>query len=257
MGLILGLFSALLCGVIYVRMYKRDLPVPIGKGKAALPAILGFFAPILSTLLVALIGLAVLRIFDRPMAELIDSMLLRSVLASFLAAGLPEEIVKLLIFLLVTAIAKPKNVYEHAMLCAGVGVGFTALEEALYGGGSPLIAVARIPTFALHVVFGIIMGLYIGLARNDRLRGASAAKNTALALILPVVFHTVFDAATTANAALRSDIESVQQAGVVVALAVIIVSVILQFMILSRFRKKSEYYCGIPTCAIAETQAAQ
>ena len=254
MGLIVGLFSALLCVIVYVRMYRKDLPVPIGKGKAALPAVLGIFSPYLSGLVLALTGLVMTKLLGRPMSELVHSMVIRSLAASFFSAGFPEEITKFLVFLLVIIIVKPGNVYEYGMLCAGVGLGFTALEEAMYGGGNLLVAVTRIPTFALHMVFGVIMGTRFGLAKNDRLMGRSGAKNTALSLILPILFHTVFDASNTANMALRSDDTSIQATGVAVALAVMVISLILQFRILSRFMKRSEYYCGIPTAAVPETE---
>ena len=39
MGLLVAIIASVLCAVVYVRMYRREVPEPIGKKKAALPAL--------------------------------------------------------------------------------------------------------------------------------------------------------------------------------------------------------------------------
>lgn len=245
MGLIVSLISTILCAVVYVRMYRRDLPEPIGKKKAALPAVLGFFAPILSTMAAGLFSIGAVALMGGSIQDSIHSLILRSLLGSFIIAGFTEELVKFLLFLLTVKIAKPKNVYEYGMLCAGIGFGFTALEILLYGSGNAVVALSRIPTFALHMVFGLIMGVQLGLARYSRLKGEGSRKHICLALLLPVLLHTVYDAATFSNAGIRADDDTTMKVAIVIGLVVILVSVVFQFALLIQFRKKSEAYCGM------------
>ena len=247
MGLLVALVAVVPCAIIYVRMYRREAPEPIGKRKALLPVVLGLIAPFFSTLLVGLIGFFILQIAGgRTLPELIPSRVLSSLAGSFLLAGFTEELIKFLLFLLTVKLVKPKNVYEYGLLCAGIGFGFTVLEDALYGGGNVTVALARLLFFAMHMAFGLIMGTYYGLSKYDRRKGRdSAGRHLFLALFLPVLWHTLYDAATTANAGITSEDETMQMVGVVIAIIAIIVSVVLQFVVLVRFKKKSEEYCAM------------
>ena len=174
LGILVSLIATSLCAVVYVRMYMRDLPTPLEKKKAALPPLLGLFAPL--------------------------SPLLSSLVSAFLSAGFPEELVKFLMLLLAIKLVKPRNVYEYGMLGAGVGFGFTALEEALYGGGNVVTAASRIPFFAMHMIFDLIMGLLLGLARYRKEKGlGGVGLRRFLALLLPILWHTLYDSATVTN----------------------------------------------------------
>ena len=246
MGLLVSLISMILCAIVYVRMYRRDLPEPIGKKKAALPVILGIFAPILSVIAAGALSTLVLALVGKGGLENIPNLVLRSLLASFIVAGFTEEIVKGLLFLSVVKVTKPRTVYQTGMLCAGIGFGFTALEILLYGGNNALTALGRIPTFALHMVFGLIMGLQFGLARYCRVNGKpGVGKHRVLALFLPVLWHTLYDASTAFNAAIRSTDTSAQKIGVVIALIAIVVSFTLQIVLLVSFLRRSEAYSAM------------
>ena len=250
MSLIAAVIATALCAFVYVRMYKRELPEPIGKKKAVIPLAFGFAAIVLSILLLvasgvlarALTGGEALFAADGSPAGLV----FRSLLHSFLLAGFTEELAKFLLFLLVLKIVKPANVYEYGLLCAGVGLGFTAGEEFLYAGNGLVVMVIRICFFAMHLLFGLLMGTHLGLARFCRQeKRGGAGKHVFLALFLPVLWHTVFDAATTANAALDATEESVQIGGAIVALAVMLGSVVLQYVLLLRFKRQTEAYCAM------------
>ena len=246
MGILIALISAALCALLYVRMVRRELPEPMPKKQAATPVVIGLFAPILATLLVLLIGLCVTALTGgRPLSELIGNPLTSSLVRSFLAAGMTEELIKFLLFLLLARRLNPKNVYEVAVLVAGIGFGFTVLEEIGYGGGNVAAGLLRMPGFALHMVFGLIMGVYLGLARYKKLHGESAGKETFLALFLPVLWHTVFDAATANNAALTAEDETTQIIGLFAGLIVVVISVVMQIVVLVRFKKNTEKYCGM------------
>ena len=124
-------------------------------------------------------------------------------------------------------------------------------------GGSALTSLSRLPGFAMHMVFGLIMGLFLGLARYKKQAGERGGGEACLALLLPVLWHTAYDAATGFNLALSSEDEKVQFLGVIVWLTVIGVSTVLQFVVLIRFKKKTGKYCamelqGSPDAARAE-----
>ena len=244
MGLIAALIATALCAVMYVRMVRRELPEPIGKKKAIIPLGFGLLAIFLTLPMVLLFGLLVQATVG-SIPDVVSSLVLRSLIGSFLLAGFTEEFIKFLMLLPVLRIVKPKNVYEYGLLGAGVGLGFTALEEILYAGSNPLGAVFRILFFAMHLLFGMLMGTHLGLAKLDRLEGRGAGKHTFLAFFLPILWHTVFDASTTANQALNASDESTQIAGVVIALVICAASIVLQFVLLTRFRKKTAEYCSM------------
>ena len=250
MGIIVSLISSILCGVIYFRMIKRDLPNPLEKSKTVVPVVLGLFAPILSTVLVIVFSLGIPKILDGPISEFVDSLILRSLISSFILAGFTEELVKFMVFLLVLAIVKPKKVYQYAMLCAGVGFGFTILEAALYGGNSAFTALTRIPTFGLHMVFGITMGLNFGLYKYYKQTGEKACgKYLFLSMFLPVLLHTIYDAATASNLGLQSTNDDILTIAVIAGLAIVIVLIVLQFWVFSQFKKNSEKYCAMEIAA--------
>lgn len=255
MGLIAALIATALCSVVYVRMIRREVPEPISKKQAAIPAVLGLLSVFLATMLMIGFGAGIKALFG-SVSEAVSSLVLRSLVSSFFLAGFTEEVVKLLMFLATIKIVKPKNVYEYGLLCAGVGFGFTALEEFIYSGSSPVAMVLRIFFFAMHVVFGLLMGLHLGLAKDCRLQGrGGAGKHVFLALFLPVLWHTLFDAATTSNAAFNSDDESVKIAGAVIALIVCAASIAGQIILLVRFKKNTQAYCAMRLIAPEDAAA--
>lgn len=252
MGLIAGILDGVLCLVLYIRMCGREVPEPMGK-KSAIPVALGFLAPLVSTLLLVGFGLIVNQVTGgqgQPLAGLVPTYTLKSLVAAFIGAGFPEELVKFLFLLLSMKLVKPKNVYECGLLGAGVGAGFTFLEEMLYGGGNVVNALIRLPFFAMHVVFDLIMGLFLGLALYGKKNGRSGTKKYAfLALFVPVLWHTVFDASTTFNKILTAGVDTdndfLKYAGAAFALVVIVISVALQVWGLIQFKKRAEELCAM------------
>ena len=252
MGFITSLIAFILCAFVYVRMIRREVPEQIGKAQAWVPVGAGLIAPIISTVIAVGLGMLTIKLHGGEItqsgvtmpvqqAQQETNVVLRSLIKSFRVAGFTEELVKLLLALLMVKIFKPKNVYEYALAFIGVGFGFTALEEVLYGGGG-LVSLFRLPGFAMHMVFAILMGVNLGLARYAKLHGGSAGKHIFLGLFLPVLWHTLYDAATAFNAGLESTDENVQVAAVVIALIVTVVSTVLQFVLLVRFKNNAVKY---------------
>ena len=252
MGFITSLIAFILCAFVYVRMIRREVPQQIGKAQAWVPVGAGLIAPIISTVIVVGLGMLTIKLhggeitqsgvnMPAQQAQQETNLVLRSLIKSFRVAGFTEELVKLLLALLMVKVFKPKNVYEYALAFIGVGFGFTALEEVLYGGGG-LASLSRLPGFAMHMVFAILMGVNLGLARYAKLHGGSAGKHIFLGLFLPVLWHTLYDAATTFNAGFDATDENVQVAAVVIALIVTVASTVLQFVLLVRFKNNAVKY---------------
>lgn len=258
MGLITAVIATALCAVVYVRMYKREIPEPIGKKQALIPVALGVVAALLMMPVFLGVGLLIAAVVPGGIAEVVPSPFLRSMVSAFLMAGFTEELIKLLMFLIVVRVVKPKNVYEYGLLCAGVGIGFTGLEDIFYGMMSPVSSITRAIFFAMHMVFGLLMGVELGLARFSKRAGTSGSgKHTLLAMALPVLWHTVFDASTTNNPALAATDERGQIAGIVFAFVVLATSIALQFVVLIRFKRNTEKLCGMTVVDDAQPAEAQ
>lgn len=238
-GYLSCIIAFVLCIFVYIKMVKRDESATLGK-KSIIPVIFGLFTPFVTLVLIILSRVAIISIAGKSFSITVPNLMAKSLLKAFLGAGFTEEFVKLLFALLCVAIVKPKNVYTYALMFVGVGFGFTALEEFVYGGGNDLFSLARLPGFALHMVFGIIMGTHLGLARfNKKTGNGGSAMHICGGLILPVLWHTVYDAATVDNAGLALE----NEAAIIIALVVEVGSIVLQFVMLSKFKKQSKDYC--------------
>ena len=246
MGLIVAIITAIICTVVYVRMNKRELPEAAGVKRAIIPVALGVLAVILVAPVTIFISLSVRKLLGTSVKEFFSSPILSALVRAFLLAGFTEELVKFLMFLITIKIVKPRNVYEYGMFCAGIGVGFTVLEDIFYGATNPITAVTRLLFFAMHMMFGLLMGIHLGFAKYSKREGLNdAGKHIFLAFFLPVLWHTIFDSVTTVNPALDSNNDTVQMIGLIVALTVMAVSITLQFVLLIRFKKKTAEYCGM------------
>ena len=246
MGIILALVAFVLCAIIYIRMVRRETPEPLGKKQAAIPVVIGLAAPFLATALLILFGWIMKLTIGIPLAGLSDSLVYKALVTSFVGAGFTEEFVKCMLLLLVVIILKPKNVYEFGLFCAGIAVGFTLLEELLYGTGNMITALFRIPCFGLHVAFGVIMGTQLGIARYRKQNNlGGVGKHIFLGVFLPMLWHTLYDASTADNTGIMVENEDTQTVGMIIALVSVVISVVLQFVVFNNFKKKSGEYCGM------------
>ncbi|MBR1796980.1 MAG: PrsW family intramembrane metalloprotease [Clostridiales bacterium] len=253
MGIIVAVIASALCAVLYVRMVKREKPERMPKKQSRTPVIVGIFAPFLSTILTLLISLIIKTLLSESVTDALRSnWIIASHFKSFFAAGMTEELVKFLLFLVLYKSLKPKNVYEVAVMVAGIGFGFTVLEEIIYGGGSAIASLMRLPTFAMHMVIGLVMGIFLGLAYYKKQKGESSGIYYFLGLFLPILWHTVYDASTVSNVAFAAEDEYVQFQGLLFGLAVVVISTVLQFVLLIVFKVKTEKYCGM---ALRENEA--
>ena len=235
--------SLIVLGFLYTRMIRRETPDTIAKTQAVVPVILGAASTVLSFLLFLAIGFVLDKV-GFSTQNLPD--FIRSVTAAFISAGLPEEITKFLMILLTLLIFRRRirNVYEYILIGAAVGFGFTLLEEFLYGSAAGITAIARLITVASHMVFGIIMAKHLGTAKYNRIKGSgSVTGEYALALLVPILLHTLYDAGTATNAFMNSGNEDEELIGIAFALIVTVVLFILQIVVLVKLKRNSEKYC--------------
>ena len=240
--------TIVILGLLYWRMIKRETPERIGAFQALLPFALGvvsMFIGALATVLLAksLGGMAKMMAGNTGFGS--------SLLRSFLMAGGTEEMAKLLMILLTLVILKSrvKNVYEYVLIGAAVGFGFAIAEEFYYGNfGAEASAadyvsfVTRMISVPAHMTFNMVMAELLGMARFSRLTGkGSPALNCILAVLIPMGVHSLVDACTVFNSKLMAG----EMSGVLTALACFAGLLIYELVVLIRFRKKTEKFCGM------------
>jgi hypothetical protein len=112
---------------------------------------------------------------------------------AFVYAALPEEALKLAVLLLYV---RRHSAFDEPMdgLVYGVAVslGFATLENVIYvSAGSIQLAVVRaLTTLPCHGTLGAIMGYYVGRASFAT---AQRGRALVLALVVPTLFHTLYD----------------------------------------------------------------
>lgn len=245
MAIIQLLLSIIILSILYNRMIKREEP-SISKVQAVVPVLLGIVSLVFSVILTLCIAFIFLKLGWNK--NNIDNLVLRSIVSSFLTAGLPEEIGKLIFIMICIKIFKPKNVYEYLLAGFGVGMGFTIFEEFLYG--SNLIALAtRLLIITFHAVLGSIMASHIGKAKYYRVQNIEN-KNVPLeyvkALLIPILIHTIYDASNVKNAGLEDGVpDAVQGMAVLIALLIMLIAFILQIMVLLKIKKETNRLCDM------------
>lgn len=113
--------------------------------------------------------------------------LLSGFLAAFLTAAVYEEVLKYIFFRL--SLIKNKGAVNHLDVIIGaalVGIGFTVAENIEFAiSGSGNVFRALLP---MHILFQLVMGYFYGKAKVTK-----KAFYHVLALVVPIVLHTIFD----------------------------------------------------------------
>ncbi len=232
--------ALIVLGMLYTRMIRRETPDRISKAQAIVPIFLGMISVYASFFLFLGLGALLLRIgYDGAKLPAV----LRSISSAFFLAGLPEEVIKLVMILLTVLIfrSKVRNVYEYILIGAAVGFGFTILEEFAYGSATVAASVMRLVTIAAHMIFGIIMAKHLGTARYNKGRGA--AGEYVKAILVPIALHTLYDAATATNYLMQSDNDMTSVIGIIIGFAATIIMFILQFLVLGSVKKNADRLC--------------
>lgn len=242
-----------LCIFFFIRAYKREVPKPMKPWyRIAIPVALGLVAPWLSTALAILFNAGAKKLFGVMIMQLTPSAFANSFLGAFFLAGFAEEFVKLILILIAVKTVKPAKVYEYVLIGMAVGLGFIIMEEYLYadpsGEGGVVLALVRLPLFAMHMVLNAIMGLGLGMHKYCKQAGRPGAERwLALGLILPVLWHTLYDSATVKSPLILAPNDpAVQTVALVYAGVMMVGSIVLQFTILWQIKKNTERSCALP-----------
>ena len=169
-----------------------------------------------------------------------------------LAGGL-EEIAKLVIIVVILLIfrKKVKSVYEYILIGACVGIGFALIEEFTYGSADDaniVSTIGRLISVPAHMTFDMVMAEFLGRARLSKLTGkGSTILNYVLALLVPLVIHTLYDVSTAFNPSLMRG----EEKGVIIALIGYVCLLVYELVVLLRCKKKTAELCGLSTLAEA------
>ena len=244
MAIIQLVLALVILGLLYSRMIKRESPEPISKPQAAIPVVLGVVSVPVSFLI--FLGLGTLLMTTGYSKNEVP-MVVSSVVGALFGAGFPEEIAKLAMMVITILIfrSRIKNVYEYILIGAGVGFGFTLLEEFLYG-SEGVMAFFRLLDVAAHMVFGIIMAKHLGIARYNKVTGKGPiATEYIKAFFIPVLIHTALDACSGTNAFLASESDAMVLIGMVSGIAAVIAMFAVQIVVLRRVKMNAEKYSGM------------
>lgn len=241
-SIIASLFALVICGLLYKRMIKREVPEPIGKLQAILPAILGGICVPIS----GGCGIGLLYVL-KAIGISTDAMksFPASFYTAFFMAGGVEELFKFLAIIITLIILKNKvsNIYEYILLGAAVGLGFTVVEDFTFG-DSLIVLLIRTPLMFTHMTLNMIMGEFIGRAKYNKQKGEGhTVFYWALALIIPAALHTLYDAGTVFNFVIIKDGDYI--GGGILGLIAVITNVVVLIKVLTRAKKNAENFSAL------------
>ena len=87
--------------------------------------------------------------------------------------------------------------FDGIVYSVAAAIGFAAFENLMYvfDGGLATALARAITAIPGHTIFGIFMGMHLGIAKYQEVRGnrASASRHKRLALLVPMVLHGLYD----------------------------------------------------------------
>ncbi len=243
--------TIIILGFLYWRMVKREIPQPVGWLQALLPIAIGM----LSYPLTVPFSIGFMKaLANNPNSLKLSEMnFIQALGRDLILAGGLEEIAKFVIIVVILLIfrKKVKNVYEYILIGACVGIGFALIEEFTYGSADDaniVSTIGRLISVPAHMTFNIVMAEFLGRARLSKLTGkGSAILNYVLALLVPLVIHTLYDVSTAFNPSLMRG----EEKGVIIALIGYVCLLVYELVVLLRCKKKTAELCGLSTLAEA------
>lgn len=243
--------TIIILGFLYWRMVKREIPQPVGWLQALLPIAIGM----LSYPLTVPFSIGFMKaLANNPNSLKLSEMnFIQALGRDLILAGGLEEIAKFVIIVVILLIfrKKVKNVYEYILIGACVGIGFALIEEFTYGSADDaniVSTIGRLISVPAHMTFSIVMAEFLGRARLSKLTGkGSAILNYVLALLVPLVIHTLYDVSTAFNPSLMRG----EEKGVIIALIGYVCLLVYELVVLLRCKKKTAELCGLSTLAEA------
>ena len=242
MSILSTVITVLFLGFLYWRMVKREIPQPVGWLQALLPIAIG----LLSHPLTIPFSMRFLKAMAaNPNAVKLSEMnFIQSLERSLILAGGLEEIAKLILIIVILLIFRKK--VKNVGAC--VGIGFSIIEEFSYGADDATIVstIGRMISVPAHMTFNMVMAEFLGRAKFNKLNGkGSVVLNYVLALLVPIVVHTLYDVCTTFNSSLMRG----ELSGMIRALIGYVALLVYELIVLVRFKKKTATLCGMSTLA--------
>ena len=175
-------------------IYRKDI---IEKESSSLLARL-FAGGILSAFLVVIVSSVAILFIPFLGQEITELGYFEMFISIFIGIAFIEEICKWVIFDFIGWNNKEFNyVYDAIVYMTFIGLGFATIENISYVAetGIQTAIVRAICSVPGHVFFAIHMGYYLGLAKQAKLnkRPDLEKKNKWLSLIIPTIYHTIFD----------------------------------------------------------------
>ena len=247
MSVLSTVITVVFLGILYWRMVKREIPEPVGRVQALLPIAVGMLSHPLT--IPFSVGYLKAQAANPNALKLTEMNFLQSLWRAFIVAGGLEELAKLIVILVILLIfrKKVKNVYEYVLIGACVGIGFALIEEFTYGGAEDaniISTMGRMISVPAHMTFNMVMAEFLGKAVFNKLNGKGpVVLNYVLALLVPVVIHTLYDTCTAFN----SNLMRGEMSGMIRALIGYVCLLVYEFVVLVRFKKKTAMFCGMST----------
>lgn len=163
--------------------------------------VLLFFLGVLSTLPASIlesIGGSILKGFVREDTNIYN------LIYFFVGVALVEELCKY-IMLRIGSWKKADfdYVFDGIVYAVVTSCGFAVFENILYGFsyGLGVLLLRAITSIPGHIIFGIFMGHFYGLAKQAEARGESSSKAMylVLALLVPIILHGTYDYAASSE----------------------------------------------------------
>ena len=243
--------TIIILGFLYWRMVKREIPQPVDWLQALLPIAIGMLSHPLTVPFS--IGFMKALANNPNSLKLSEMNFIQALGRDLILAGGLEEIAKLVIIVVILLIfrKKVKNVYEYILIGACVGIGFALIEELSYGSADDaniVSTIGRLISVPAHMTFNMVMAEFLGRARLSKLTGkGSAILNYVLALLVPLLIHTLYDVSTAFNPSLMRG----EEKGVIIALIGYVCLLVYELVVLLRCKKKTAELCGLSTLAEA------
>jgi RsiW-degrading membrane proteinase PrsW (M82 family) len=153
------------------------------------------FTMVIKAFLGGVLSVFISFLFSTPLSMLlITNSFLSPLMDAFLAAAIPEELSKWLIFIWLIKKSKHFDQYYDGILYAiFISMGFALIENILYvvEGGLGIAFFRAIFAVPGHMLFAIPMGYYFSLSRFES--GNDAFKHKCYSLLIPIILHGIYN----------------------------------------------------------------
>lgn len=188
--LIISILPVILLGIYIYKKDRNKEPTKLLR-KLFISGILATFLTIFLTLILSIFFPIITK--DATKLDLISL-----IFYVFIGVSLIEEFSKwIMTYLIGYNNQEFDEIYDMIIYATFVSLGFACLENILYVITTGFITgiVRAILSVPAHACFGIIMGYYLGLAKQSQINNNKKLeiKNTSYSILIPFLLHGIFD----------------------------------------------------------------